>query len=224
MTSKLPPPKGSRILIGYRRGVIVLATIMFALDCATIGLFESKIKPQLFYYGGLYRDDVSYALLFIADLFTIVLFAFLAFRPQGFALLKNLSSHILTGCRVVFSLGLTVIILYEPAVELDSLMVFRSFIQDKLSDPAIVQKVFMKFFLCKPKDTLEVLNPEMAQAFQQHCQVARSRWFLGFFLAALVFGELALSCWTRDFEVQRERDGKLQDETREYKTMSEIEA
>ncbi|CAO3564819.1 unnamed protein product [Mortierella alpina] len=221
MLAKLPPSKGSRILIAYRYSLIVLAIVMLALDCATIGLYESGIKPNLFYFGGLLKEELGYALLLLADLFAIVFFALLIIRPRGFTLFENLSSRVLTSCRVFLSLGLTVLVLYEPAMESESLMLLKSSIFERGLKPDEAHAAYMDFFLCKRKSLLE---PDMAQMFQQYCQVARARWFLGFFLAALMLGELELSYWERDFKVQQERDRDLQTGTGEYKTMSVVEA
>ncbi|KAF9959839.1 hypothetical protein BGZ72_008613 [Mortierella alpina] len=223
MAPRLPLSKGSKILRGYRGGLILLAIIMLGLDCATIGLFESLMNPMYYRFYGLLIDNIDYALLLIADLFTIVFFALLIFRPQGFSFYKKLSSRILTGCRVFISLGLTALILCEPALELDTLMVLKFILnhEDFPDEPARAHKVYMDFVFCRLRRTPE---PDMARMNQRYCQVARARWILGFVLGVLVLGELALSYWARDLEVQRERDGKRQVETGEYKTMIDSEA
>ncbi|KAF9955551.1 hypothetical protein BGZ70_010190 [Mortierella alpina] len=224
MPAKLSPAKGSRILTAYRRSLIVLAVAMLALDCAAIGIFDSKIKPDPFYFDGLLKDEIDNAILLGGDIFAIVLFTLLVFRPRGFTLFKNLSSRVLTGCRVFLSLGLTALVLWEPAIELKLLINIKSFIEERLSDPAQAHAVYMHYFLCERNEDFEGVEPSMAQALQQYCQVARARWFLSFFLAVLVLGELALSYWARDFKVQQERDRELQAGAGEYKTMSDAEA
>ncbi|KAF9955550.1 hypothetical protein BGZ70_010189 [Mortierella alpina] len=228
MATQLAPSKRRKFLMGYRRSLIALAMIMLALDCATIGLFASLMNsgydyPGYDYLHGIAIDKADYILLLTADLLTIVFFALLIFRPQGFALFNKLSSRVLRSCRVFYSLGLTVLVLYEPAVELDMLMVFK----DELSHmrfrgaPDVAHEVYMDYVFCGGKYTPA---SALARTNQQYCQVARSRWFLGFLLSALVLIELALSFWARDSNVQWEQDGTLEARTEEYKAMIESEA
>ncbi|KAF9941315.1 hypothetical protein BGZ67_005366 [Mortierella alpina] len=220
MTPQLPPSKGSRMLMGYRRSLIILAIIMLALDCATIGLFASLMNPGYDYFYGLSIDKPDYALLLIADLVTIVFFALLVFRPQGLVLLNKLSSRVLTNCRVFFSLGLTVLVLYEPAMELERLMEFKFELNYMAfrDEPAVAREFYMDYVFCGRRYTPE---GNMARTNQQYCQVARARWILGFVLAVLVFGELLLSYWARNFKVHQGRDETLRTGTDEYKTMIE---
>ncbi|KAF9571478.1 hypothetical protein EC968_000509 [Mortierella alpina] len=175
MTSKLPTFKGGRILAGYRRSLIALAFIMLALDCASIGLFESlMISPGYEDFRGFYIDETDYALLLSADLLTILFFALLAFRPQGLGLFKNMSSRVLTGCRVVFSLALTVLVLCKPAIELETLMELKfSLDHVTLPDkPALAHELFMNLAFCGRDYSPE---GDLARMNQRYCQVARAR-------------------------------------------------
>ncbi|KAF9291173.1 hypothetical protein BGZ68_004878 [Mortierella alpina] len=196
---------------------------MLALDCATIGLFESMMHPRYEYFYGLLIDGTDYALLLTADLFAIIFFALLVFRPQGLALFNKVSPRVLTGCRVIFSLGLTVLILFAPAMELETIMELKYELNhvDFPDDPDQAHDVYMDFVFCGRRYTPDA---DMAKTNQCYCKAARIRWFMGFLLGALVLGELMLSYWTRDFKAQQERDGKLQTGTEEYKNMVDFEA
>ncbi|KAF9291171.1 hypothetical protein BGZ68_004876 [Mortierella alpina] len=224
MATKLPPSKGSKILMGYRTGIILLAIIILGLDSATVHLLDMLMNPRFRGFHGMIMFKGDYTILVVPDVFTIVFFALLVFRPQGFAPLRKLSSRILTSCRVFFSLGLTALILCGPAMELEVVLRVKSeFLNETPADELDrAHKDFKDFFFCvgyrvDPDNDLTRTN-------QQYCQVGRARWFMGFFLGVLVFGELVLSYWARNFKVQQERDRKLQPETGEYKTMTESEA
>ncbi|KAF9941316.1 hypothetical protein BGZ67_005367 [Mortierella alpina] len=221
MEPKLPPSKGSRALIGYRRGLIILAIVMLALDCTTTGLLDSLMNPRYRGFHGMIMFNGDFTILIVPDVLTMVFFGLLAFCPQGFALLKKLSSCVLTACRVLFSLGLTALILFGPAVELEAVLRLKSeFGHDvPLDEVASAYDAYMDFLFCARAGGPDF---DMTRKNQLYCQVARARWFLGFFLSVLVFGELLFSYWARDLKVQQERDRKLQPETGEYKTMADI--
>ncbi|KAF9955552.1 hypothetical protein BGZ70_010191 [Mortierella alpina] len=213
MEPKLALSKGRRALVGYRWGLVVLAVVMLALDFATIGLFNSLMNPRFRGFHGLIMFNGDYAILVVPDVLAIVFFALLAFRPQGFAPLKNLSSRVLTGCRVFFSLGLTALVLYGPAMELDVIMGLAKDQEADLDE----HEIYQYFLLCARGDGPD-FDP-MSRKNDQYCQVARARWFLGFFLALLMFGELTWSYFAKDFKVQQESERRLHPETGEYKTM-----
>ncbi|KAF9574982.1 hypothetical protein EC968_004742 [Mortierella alpina] len=178
------------VLRGLRYSLVVLATIVLAMDFATLGMGIAITV-----------DSRSYALPLTSDFLVIILYTILAVNSPKLTLFKRARSRLVSGFRVAVSLFIAALVLYNPVYELH---IYKSLIQqvtrtdmirypDEISDD--YDWLFNALYFCH--------MDEYAEAIYSHCVVSRVRSLLAVFITLTMLVELGVAYRSRDYRSQR---------------------
>ncbi|KAF9986050.1 hypothetical protein BGZ75_002279 [Mortierella antarctica] len=186
----LPHYNGRKFLVGLRYSLVAIATMVLAMDFATLGMNVAITMASR-----------NYTLPLITDFLVIILFTVLAVNSSKLTLFKQASSRLVSGARVVFSLILAALALYNPVNELQT---YKDLIV-QLNQPYPMEGQGRD---SKADDWM--LNTlyfcdmgEDAKSLHNHCVVSRVRSLLAVFIAALMLVELGVAYRSRDYRSQQ---------------------